>query len=227
LTGVIYLLIIIGGLYSGIMVRNNLIDYTNATVTAQNIIEHELLYRIGFLADFVMVISDVIISVLFFFLLKQVNKSLAIFATVFRLIQSAILGANLINLFSPLIYLKGYAEISTSEQELLANLVLKQLQIFELGYLVSGVFFSFNCFLMGYLLYKSNFIPKAWGAFIFIAGVSYFTNCLVNFLFPQYADFSQLLVLVGAIFAELSLCLYLLIKGVRIVKTSYFTNSIA
>lgn len=215
ITGIFYLLIIICGLYSGMAVRASLVDFTDPAGTIQNIIQQSGLYRVGFLSDLVMVICDVVVSILFFLLLKKVDLIIAIFATAFRLIQSAVLGANLINLFSPLIYLEEFSTISAIQQEVITTSVMQQLQVFEYGYLISGVFFAFNCLLMGYLLYKSALFPKFWGIFLAFAGLSYLINSITYFTFPEAASYTQLLVVVSAIFAELGLCLYLLIKGVR------------
>lgn len=213
-TGVFYLLIIVCGLYSGIAVRGSLVDFSDPAGTLQNILQHQTLYRVGFLSDLVMVICDVIVSVLFFLLLKSVHLQVAIFATVFRLVQSSVLGANLIHLFSPLLLLAGYPAADAGQQSFIQSSVMYQLHAFEYGYLISGVFFSFNCFLMGYLIYKSGFIPRFWGGAIAVAGLAYLSNCLVSFTAPAFTDYTQLFVLVAAIFAELGLCLYLLIKGV-------------
>lgn len=215
ITGVFYLLIIAGGLYSGIAVRGTLVDLADPAGTIQNIIQHQGLYKAGFLSDLVMVVSDVVVSVLFFMLLKTVNLYVAVFATVFRLIQSSVLGANLTNLFAPLLLVAGYAEAGSGQQEFIVSSVMHQLDLFEYGYLISGVFFSFNCFLMGYLVYNSGFIPRIWGVAIAIAGLAYLSNCLVSFTVPALSDYTQLFVLVAAIFAELGLCLFLLIKGTR------------
>lgn len=215
ITGLFYLLIIVCGLYSGMAVRESLIDLSDPTGTVQQIVQNEGLYRLGFLSDLVMVVCDVIVSVLFFILLRKVDLIIATLATAFRLVQSAVLGANLIHLFSPLLIMGSYAEASAAGQESVVSTIVYQLQAFEYGYLISGVFFAFNCLLMGYLLRKSSFIPGIWGVFLSIAGAAYLLNSLAYFALPAWADTTQLLVVITAIFAELGLCLYLLIKGTR------------
>lgn len=195
-------------------VRGSLIDFTDAGKTAAQIVAHDGLFRLGFLADLIMVICDVIVSLLFYLLLRKVNPILALFATTFRLIQSAILGSNLLNLFSPLLLLQNYVGIGDIPATTAEN-VLQSMFAFEYGYLISGVFFAINCLLMGSLIRKSSFLPKFWGYAMTLAGFSYLINCLSNFLFPQFAEMSQLLVLVFAVFAELGLCIFLLAKGMK------------
>lgn len=214
-TGFFYLLIIAGGLLSGMFVRGTLIDPINADITLNNILQNEFLFRLGFFGDLIMVLSDVIVSVLFYFLLVNVHKGLAIFAAVFRLLQSTVLGANLINLFKPILMIQGADKMST---ELLAELsidVMTQMQVFDYGYLISGVFFAINCLLMGVLLYKSADFPRLIGIMIFIAGLGYLFNCMASFLIPSLIEISAMVMLFTAVIAELTFCAYLLIVGVR------------
>lgn len=213
ITGAFYLIIIVAGLLSGLFVREALIDPTNATTTLKNIIIHETLFRLGFLGDLTMVLSDAVVSVLFYFLLKKVHAGLAVFAAVFRLLQSAVLGVNLIHLFKPVLMIQGVGEMTSNQLSNLGNEVLFQMQVFENGYLISGVFFAINCLLMGVLLYKSVEFPNALGVMLFVAGLGYGFNCMANFIIPYWVEFSELMMLLTAVVAELSFCIYLLVKG--------------
>lgn len=219
-TGFFYLLIIIGGLMSGMFVRGTLIDPINAEITLSNIIQNESLFRLGFLGDLVMVLSDAMVSVLFYFLLVNVHKGLAILASVFRLLQSSVLGANLINLIKPILMIQGADKMSTEQITELSIDVMTQMKVFDFGYLISGVFFSINCLLMGVLLYKSADFPKLIGILIFIAGMGYLFNCLASFIIPSLIQISAMVMLFTAVIAELTFCAYLLIVGVRNKKKS-------
>lgn len=214
-TGFFYLLIITGGLISGMFVRGTLIDHTNAEITLNNIIQNEALFRLGFLGDLIMVLSDVMVSVLFYFLLVNVQKGLAILAAVFRLLQSSVLGANLINLFKPVVMIQGAEKMSTEQLTELSRDVMTQMQVFDYGYLISGVFFAINCLLMGVLLYKSADFPKFIGIMIFIAGLGYMFNSMASFLVPSLIEISAMVMLFTAVIAELTFCAYLLTAGVR------------
>jgi len=94
--------------------------------------------------------------------------------------------------------------------------VMYKLEVFEYGYLISGVFFAINCLLMGYLLYKSELFPKILGIMIAIASFGYLFNCVTNFLIPSLIETSQILLLFTAVVAELLLRLWLLIKGTKV-----------
>ncbi len=215
ITGMFYFIIIFCGLYSGMVVRASIVVPMDENATLRNLMANESLFRIGFISDMIMVVSDIMVAVLFYYLLKEVHKMLAGLAAIFRLIQSGILGANLINLFTPLILIQGHGDMDTPQINSLASEVMNRMEIFEYGYLISGVFFAFNCLIMGYLLYKSELFPRALGIMITIASFGYMFNCMANFLVPSLVEISQMVLLFTAIIAELALCLWLLIKGVR------------
>ncbi|NJO90197.1 MAG: DUF4386 domain-containing protein [Chloroflexia bacterium] len=216
ITGVFYLLIILSGLFGGMAVRGTIVVPNDPSTTLQNLISNESLFRIGFISDLIMVLSDVMVSVLFYYLLKQTNKVVAVFAAVFRLIQSAVLAGNLINLFSPILMIKGHETMDQTQINQLGANVLQKLEVFEYGYLISGVFFAFNCLLMGYLLYKSELIPNLLGIMIAVASLGYLFNCLTSFLAPSLIEVSQLFMFFTAVIAELTLCIWLIIKGTKI-----------
>ncbi len=215
LTGFFYFLIIFCGLYGGLVARGAIVDPADSGGTLQRLIELESLYRLGFMGDLIMVISDVVVSVLFYFLLKHVHVGLAALAAAFRLIQSAVLGANLINLFQPLLMIWGHAQMDAAELASLETDITTQLLVFDYGYLISGMFFAVNCLLMGYLLFKSPLFPKILGILIAVASLGYAFNCLAHFVAPSLIEASQVFMFFTAVLAEVVLCAFLIIKGVR------------
>ncbi|MGE0773246.1 MAG: DUF4386 domain-containing protein [Cyclobacteriaceae bacterium] len=86
--------------------------------------------------------------------------------------------------------------------------------------MVAGVFFGTHCLLLGCLLIKSISFPGILGYFTIIASIGYLLNSFGNFIWPfQHALFDT--IVVGpAVVAELSLCLWLMIKGVRQAQVS-------
>ena len=73
----------------------------------------------------------------------------------------------------------------------------------------SLVFFGPYCILMGYLIFRSTFLPRILGVLMAFAGVGWliFLSPLANYL-------STYLKVLGFL-AELSLCLWLVVKGVN------------
>ena len=112
LAGLFYLIIIVCGIWAEIVVRSSLIVPEDAATTARNILAAEGLFRLSFVADMVMAISDVALGVLLFVLLRRVEPVLALMAMIFRLLQAAIIGMNLINMQASLLLLTGGEPLS-------------------------------------------------------------------------------------------------------------------
>ncbi|MHC4104233.1 MAG: DUF4386 domain-containing protein [Planctomycetota bacterium] len=215
IAGLLYLIIIVSGIFSEMFVRSNLIVPGDATATANNILASESLFRIGFASDLIMVMCDIGVALAFYVLLKPVNKGLALLAAFFRLVQAAILGFNSLNHFAALLLLSGADYLTVFETDQLHALVMLFLKMHTHGYLISGVFFSLSLFVLGYLFMKSDYFPKILGVFLVFATFGYLLDSFTNFLLPNYAAITEWFVVASAVIAELSLCLWLLFKGVR------------
>lgn len=215
LTGVFYLCIIICGLYSGLAVRETLIVPNEPLQTLEQVCQQLSLFKIGFLCDLWMVISDVLVAGLFFILFRARYFVAALFALLFRFLQAAVLGGNLLHLLQPILQIQNASSWNESASLATGNAILASMQNFEYGYLISGVFFAVNCALMGYLLLQSNLFPKLLGYLLLLAALGYIFNCLANFVAPNWVALSEGVMFVTAVVGELLLCLYLLIWGCR------------
>ncbi len=213
IAGMFYLIIIVCGIFSEGFVRISLVVPQDAAATANNIQNSELLFRLGLIGDLFMVISDIVVAVLFFYLLRPVSEVLSTLAAFFRLGQAAIIGMNSLNHLSPLLLLAvatqgGWGEGQVNEQ------VLFFMSSHKYGYLISQVFFSFNCAVMGYLLLKSPLFPNLLGYGVGLAALVYFTDSIVHFLAPNLAPKLAVMMVVPVV-VELALCLWLIIKGAK------------
>lgn len=213
--GVLYLVIILSGLFSELFVRSVMIVPGDATATTENISANTFLFRVGFISDLIMVMSDVGVALLLYLLLKPVNNGLSMLAGFFRLAQATVLGINLLNFYLPLLLLGDGIYLNSFSVEQLNSLSLLFLNAHSYGYLISGVFFGISCIFLGYLIFKAEYFPKWLGLLVFAAGISYLIDCVVNFLLPGFATSSEILVMTVAVVSELSLCLFLMMKGVK------------
>ena len=75
-----------------------------------------------------------------------------------------------------------------------------------------------QCLVLGYLIFRSGYLPKIPGVLMQIAGPSYLINSFALFLAPTFADMIFPAVLVPAFIGESSLCLWLIVKGVNVPK---------
>lgn len=214
IAGLLYLVIIVFGVYSEVFIRSSLIVAGDATATATNILASKGLFRIGFAADSIMLLSDVAIAVLFYVLLKPVSNTLALIAAAFRLIQAAILGFNLLNYYAALLLLSGAGYSTAFETEQHHALAMLFLDMHSHGYDLGLLFFAISNFILGYLVIKSEYFPGILGYGLISAATVYLSGSFVHFLFPDYVSLFTPIYIVPLI-AELSFCLWLLIKGVK------------
>lgn len=215
IAGLLYLVIIIGGVFAEMFVRSRLVDYSNALVTAKNIEESEGLFRFGFSLELFVFVCDAAVTVLLYQLLKPINKELSLFAASFRLITVSILGLNLVYNFLPILLLNDSTYLATFNSEQLNTLSLFYMKVHGFGYNLALVFFSVHSVTIGYLISKSIYIPKILGILLIIAGLCYFINSYTSFLFPELSSKIFPAILLPALIAELALSLWLLIKGVK------------
>lgn len=215
LAGLLYLLIIVCGIGSEAFIRQALRIPGDAQATAANILASEGLFRLGFMADVVMALSDVALAVLLYVMLASVSRTVALLATAFRLVQTAIVGNNLLNHHASLRVLDGaeasFDAFNTSQLETLASFAL---DTHAHGYDLGLFFFGINSILMGALLYRAEYAPKALGVVMCLAGGVYLVGSTLRFAAPTAAGpFAEAYVI--PVIAELSFAVWLLKKGAR------------
>ncbi|MCV2870004.1 DUF4386 domain-containing protein [Defluviimonas sp. WL0002] len=207
--GLLYLVIIFAGVWSEAFVRMALVVPEDAAETAANILANEGLFRLGLAADTIMAVCDVGLAVLLYLLLRPVGATIALLALVFRLVQTAILGGNLINQVAALQVLTDTSPVLEPAAQ-----ALHSLQLHAAGYDLALVFFGMSCVMLGILLYRADWAPKVIGWLIFASGIVYLTGSFLRLLAPSLAEsFAYAYAL--PLLAESALALLLVAKGLR------------
>ena len=216
--GLLYLILIVAGFFAVIFVRDKLIVSGDATGTANNIMGSELLWGVGIACDLIMHVCDVPLMMIFYVLLGPVNKNLALLAVLFTLVQTAVSVANKLNLLTPLFLLGSADYLKALEPRQLHALAYLALRSHAYGFGIALIFFGCQCLVLGYLIFRSGYLPKILGVLMQIAGLCYLTNSFALLLAPKFADMIFPAILAPAFIAEFSLCLWLLVKGVNVQK---------
>ncbi|MHC3993949.1 DUF4386 domain-containing protein [Thiomicrolovo sp. ZZH C-3] len=208
LAGMAWLVVILTGISAEFFLRMPLIVPGDAAATAANILGAEGLFRLSIAADIVMLLFDVTAATALYLLFRPVDRMLALLATAFRLVMGAVLAANLMTLTSLLSVLHGTDPAA----------VQQQLDTHADGYAVGLVFFGLHCFILGTLILKSRYLPRLLGGLLMVASLGYLIDSFAHLLLPQGAPFlavtAQALIVL-ALLAELSLSLWLLVRGVK------------
>lgn len=214
IAGLLTLMLVVFAPFSMIYVPSTLIVPGDATATAHRMMASEGLFRLGMVSDSIVFLIEVVLTVLLYVLLKPVSKTLSLVAAFSRLAMTIIQGINLLNHFIVLLLLSdaGYLTVFTPDQ--LYALVLLFLNAHDYVVLIWGLFFGLHLFVLGYLVYKSGYIPGIVGILLIIASLSYLLQSFGNILFPQY---KELFVSVGYLsIIEIAFPFWLVIKGVNV-----------
>ena len=214
--GVMYLFIIIGGIFSELFVRGKLVVSGDAVATSNNIIHSFSLWRIGIGADLLMHVLDIPVMLIIYLLLRQVNKNLALLVLLFNIVQTAVLVADILNLVAAMIPLENAAYLKAVDPNVWMAQAYLSIKLHNYGLGVGLIFFGFVCILEGYLIYKSRFFPKWIGILMQIAGACYLINSLSLLLAPGIANMIFPAILVPCFVAELSFSLWMIIKGINV-----------
>jgi len=214
IAGLCYLIVIATGLFSEVFVRQALRVPNNALATAQNIQTHELLFRWGFVADIINFVVGLPTIIIIYHFFKRVNKLLVQIALAFVIIQTAIIAVNLLNQISPLLILSDESYLNTFQPNQLATLSLLSLNLQAQGYGIGLVFFGFYCLIIGFLILKSSLLPQVLGVLYATTGLCYLINSFIMFLSKGFENPMFMYLAIPIFIGELSLCLWLLIKGI-------------
>jgi len=191
-------------------VFQNLIAPGDAKTTAQNIVASAGSFRMGIFFLLVVAFLDVVVAWALYILLKPVNKSLSLLAAWFRVVYAAIFAIALNNLFSVLQLLTGVDFLVLAANQLDAQVMLF-LSAFRYGWDIGLVFFGLHLIVLGYLVFRSGYIPRWLGVLLIVAGLGYSTDSFGKFLLPNYNVTIAMFTFVG----EVLLIFWLLWKGVK------------
>jgi len=216
--GLAYLIIIVAGILGEMFIRNTIVVSGDAAATARNIVAHPLQWRIGIAGDLIMHVCDLVVIVVLYLLLKPVNKNLALLAMLFVVIQTAVLVANKLNLLMPLFLLGSADYLAAFDPSQLQSLSYIFIKAHGYGFGIGLIFFGFGCIVYGYLIFRSGYLPRVLGILMQVAGYCYLLNSFSLILAPEFAAVLFPVVLLPPLIAEVSLCLWLIIKGVNIPK---------
>jgi hypothetical protein len=210
ITGVFYLLVLLAGAFAQGFISERLVIPGDAAATATSILTHESLYRWGFAVYLVEMACQITMTLLFYYLLKPVSRSVALLAAVFGLVGCGIKTFSRLFYFAPLLVLGGAHYLSVFNAEQLQAIALLFLKVNDQGAAIALVFFGLSALLHGWLIVRSTFLPRILGVLAAVGGLGWLTYLsppLGTRLFPYIAAIG----LLGAV----SIGLWLIVFGVN------------
>jgi len=184
----------------------------NIEQTAQNIAAHGKLFAAAILFYLITLILDVIIAWALYILLAPVNRPMSLLTAWFRLVYTVIALFSLLNLTTVIRLLHTPMYLSAFGPGPLNAQVLLLLNSYRYDWSFSLIIFGIHLGLLGYLIYRSGYIPKMIGILLVVDGVIWVVNPLQPYLFPT----ARPDILFQISFVELLLPLWLVIRGWKI-----------
>lgn len=147
-------------------------------------------------------------------LLKPVNKNIALLFVLLNLGGVAVQCFSMLNLFAGLTLLGGADYLKIFQADQLQAQAMLFINFYKNGFIMAQIFYGAWVFPLGYLVFKSGFLPRILGVFLMVDCFAILIWFFQYFLFPGCGIISYPCWVISAI-AEFSLTLWLLIKGVK------------
>jgi Domain of unknown function (DUF4386) len=215
IAGLCYFLVIAGGMFAALFVRDPLFVSGDAAATARSIAASESLWRWGIAVHALYLFAGAAFSVILYRLFKPVHATLALLALVFAIAPVAIEALLLTALYVPLAMIgegTAFSALDEGQRQALGYLAVR---LFLTGWGFSLLLFSGFCTLIGLLILRSRLVPRAIGVLMIAAGASYFLNSLSAILSPALNAALLPGILLPSFVGEFSLAFWLTIRGVK------------
>ena len=200
IAGLLYLFFILFSIFSEIFGK---IGFGNTETIINRIISHELMFRIGFTIALFSALFFLFAAWSLYVLLKHVNKNIALLFVLLNLCGVVIQSLSILNLIAGMLVIQ--------ESQIQAALFVN---LYKNGFNICQIFYGAWVFPLGYLIYKSEIIPKILGVFLMIDCFAILTYFLQFFLLPDLKVIAYPCYVISVI-SEFSLTFWLLIKGVK------------
>ncbi len=213
--GVLYLVIAVAAIFAHMVIPEQFIVAGNAAATAANIAANETTFRLGTVgSELIILLSEIVLAVVLYMLLKPVSKTLSLVAAVSRLAMTTIHGLNLLNYYLVFQLLNGRSLATAFSPEQVNALVTLFLDAHSIGFTIGIAFLVPHVLILGYLIVQSGYFPKVLGFLFIAAGIGYLFDSMGLLLVTGYTTTPGLIAAVIAL-AEIAFPIWLLVKGVN------------
>ncbi|WP_230410214.1 DUF4386 domain-containing protein [Undibacterium rugosum] len=215
LWGGLYLLVIVFGGFAEGFVTDKLVVAGNVAASAQNILASPGLWSLGVAANLFVVVFAVPQLWIEYLFLSKVNKPLMQLSLLLGVVSLAVEAVSkvFLLLILPILNNPDYLTVFDVHQvQVLANIALKSHNV---AFNIALIFFGLACLVNGYLIFKSGYLPKLIGLLLQLAGICYLIACFAALFTPAFSNLLTPSILIPPLIGESTLCLWLLVKGVK------------
>jgi len=220
MAGLIYLVVVLSGIFSLMYVPTKLFVTGNSALTFRNIVSSETLFRIGIVSGLLCYSFFLFLPLFLYKLLKPVNHNLAILMVVLAVVSVPISFINMQNKFAILSLISGSGYLDVFSEVQIQSKVSFYLDQYDNGILIVSIFWGLWLLPFGYLVFKSGILPKVLGILLMLGCFSYLINFLGNTLISDYSTLGiSSYISLPASLGEIGTCLWLLILGAKDQRT--------
>jgi len=206
---------LITGPFTLLYIPGKLIVRGNATATADNILTHETLFRLGIVGDLFTPVIFICLGIAIYRLLSGVNKTWASLMLTFVVVSSAVGFVNVLNNIAALTLFHGADFLTVLEKPLRDALGMLFIRLHSQGNLINEIFWGLWLFPFGLLVFRSGFLPRFLGVWLIVNCFAYIALSLTDLFFPLYYE-TAFRMAQPVLFGELAIMLWLLIKGAKV-----------
>jgi hypothetical protein len=215
IAGALFLISAVAGGFGEVFVPSQLVVSGDAAATARNILAANSLFRLGFASYLIEAVCDLALTLVLYVLLRPVSRDLALLAVFFRLVATATFAMTELFYIAPALILSGADYLKAFTPEQLNSLALLSLRFYAYGSGLFMVFYGVPSIILGYLIFRSNYLPRLLGILLALSGIGFVISSFVLILAPAYASSAFL---VPTAVAGLALTGWLLVRGVDLPK---------
>ncbi|WP_310556675.1 DUF4386 domain-containing protein [Flavobacterium sp.] len=221
IAGLLYLGVVITGIFSLMYVPKTLIVWDNATTTFNNITSNQTLYRLGIVSGLLCYTFFLFLPIVLYKLFKPVNDNYAKLMVLLAVISVPIYFINVQNEFTILSLVSSANYLNGFSTEQIKSMTMLYLDQYENGMRMVHIFSGLWLFPFGYLVFKSGFLPKILGIVLMLGCFGYLINFTGNTLISNYSEMGiASYIQLPASFGEIGICLWLLIMGAKNKSTN-------
>jgi hypothetical protein len=221
--GWLYVLIFVLAVIA-MMLQSAIVVSRDPAATAAHLVASQNLWRLSIVAELIMFSCDIPLAVIFFILLRPVNPALSLLSAFFRFAE-AVIGCTIVALHVvPLLMLGGAGYLKAVDPHELQAFALVAIKLYDYAFGIALVPFGIHCALLGYLIFKSTYLPKALGVLLVLAGFAYVLNSFALLAVPAIAGATFIAMFATGVPAELGLTLWLIIFGVNVARWNERTS---
>lgn len=222
--GAVYLSLVLTAPFSLLYVPGKLIVRGNATATANNILTHETLFRLGIVADLFTSVIFISLGIALYRLLSGVNKTWARIMVSLVLVSAAVAFLNVLNNLAALILFRGGDFLTVFDKPQREALGMLFIRLHNQGIIIDELFWGLWLFPFGVLVMRSGFLPWILGVWLIVNCFAYVAISLTSLLLPDYGNVVYHYVF-PILFGEMAIMLWLLIKGAKVPSSTALPNA--